>query len=318
MAEQARGVVASATLPLAAGTTLQWDGRSSLFQDVGPILVPAPVRLSVFQAKRPLAIAHRVSSYLTTDEIRLVPLVLPERIAWEQEAARVTFSLDAVLFAAVSHGVVPEARGELVWVPWLEQTEAALSSVHPALLVHTSYESLQAEHVTVAPSLAVHDPLLHHIALVLQVALEGEGGAGQLYAKTVADALVIHFLRRYAASRPALGAVTGGLSPYKLRHTITYIKDHLEQELSLATLAAVGQTSPAHFARLFKHTTGLTPHQYVIGCRLDRAKQLLTETDLSLSEIALQVGCADHSHFTALFRTHVALTPRDYREYTRL
>jgi AraC-like DNA-binding protein len=317
MAEKARVVVASATLPLATGTPLQWDGSSSIFQDVGPPLVPAPVGLSVFQAKRPLARAPRVSSYLTTDEIRLVPLVLPERIAWEQEAAWVTFSLDAVLFAAVSHGVVPEARGELVWVPGLEQPDSALASVHPALLVHTAYESLQAEPVTVAPSLAVHDPLLRHMALVLQVALEGEGGAGQLYAKTVADALAVHFLRRYAAARPALGEVTGGLAPSKLRRTTAYIQEHLEHDLSLVTLAAVGQTSPAHFARLFKHATGLAPHRYVITCRMEQAKRLLAETDLPLIEIGAQVGCADQSHFTALFRKHAALTPKAYRDSTR-
>jgi AraC-like DNA-binding protein len=317
MAEQAGIGVASATLPLATGTLLQWDGSSSIFQDVGPTLVPAPVRLSVFQAKRPLAIAPRANSYLTTDEIRLVPLVLPERIAWEQEAARVTFSLDAVLFAAVSHGVVPEARGELVWVLGREPTDSALASVHPALRVHTAYESLQAEHVTVAPSLAVHDPLLRHIALVLQVALQGEGVAEQLYAKTVADALVVHFLSRYAASRPALGLVTGGLAPSKLRRTTAYIQEHLEHDLSLVTLAAVGQTSPAHFARLFKHATGLAPHQYVITCRMEHAKRLLAETDLPLIEVGAQVGCADQSHFTALFRKHVALTPKAYRDSTR-
>jgi AraC-like DNA-binding protein len=317
MAEQARVGGASATLPRAAGTPLQWDGSSSIFQDVGPALVPAPVRLSVFEAKRPLARAPRVSSSLTTEEIRLVPLILPERIAWEQEAARVTFSLDAVLFAAVSRGVVPAARGELVWVPGLEPTDSALASVHPALLVHTAYKSLQAEPVTVAPSLAVHDPLLRHIALVLQVTLEAEGGAGQLYAKTVADALVVHFLSRYAAARPALGAVTGGLAPSKLRRTTAYIREHLEHDLSLVTLAAVGQTSPAHFARLFKHATGLAPHQYVITCRMEHAKRLLAETDLPLIEIGAQVGCADQSHFTALFRKHVALTPKAYRDSTR-
>jgi AraC-like DNA-binding protein len=292
MAEQAGIGVASATLPLATGTLLQWDGSSSIFQDVGPTLVPAPVRLSVFQAKRPLAIAPRANSYLTTDEIRL-------------------------LFAAVSHGVVPEARGELVWVLGREPTDSALASVHPALRVHTAYESLQAEHVTVAPSLAVHDPLLRHIALVLQVALQGEGVAEQLYAKTVADALVVHFLSRYAASRPALGAVTGGLAPSKLRRTTAYIQEHLEHDLSLVTLAAVGETSPAHFARLFKHATGLAPHQYVITCRMEQAKRLLAETDMPLIEVGAQVGCADQSHFTALFRKHVALTPKAYRDSTR-
>jgi len=317
MAEKAEVTVASAMLPLTVGTTLQWDVRSSMFENVGPTLVPAPVGLSAFQAKGSLASAPRVSSYLTTDEIRLGPLVTPERVAWEQEAARVTFSLDSVLFAAIAHGVVPEASGELVWVPWLEKPESAISSVYPALLVHTSYESLEAKHVTIVPALAVHDPLLHHIALVLQVALEGEDGAGQIYAKALTDALVVHFLRRYAASQPSLGEVTGGLSPHKLRLTTAYIQEHLAQDLSLVTLAAVVQTSPAHFARLFKHATGLAPHQYVLTCRMEQAKKLLAETDTPIIEIGAQVGCADQSHFGALFRKHVALTPKAYRDSTR-
>jgi AraC family transcriptional regulator len=133
----------------------------------------------------------------------------------------------------------------------------------------------------------------------------------------LADALVVHFLRRYAISRQSLHEVTGGLAPSKLRRTIAYIKAHLEQELSLAELAAVAQTSPTHFARLFKHATGLAPHRYVTTCRMEQAKQLLAATDVSLSEIGLQVGCADQSHFTALFRKYVSTTPKDYRNTTR-
>jgi AraC family transcriptional regulator len=148
----------------------------------------------------------------------------------------------------------------------------------------------------------------------LRAVLESKNLAGQLYAESLADALVAHFLRRYGTSRHSLRGVTGGLLPYKLQRTTAYIRDHLEEELSLATLAAVGETSPAHFARLFKHATGLAPHQYVIRCRMDQAKQLLAETDVSLSEIGLQVGCADQSHFTALFRKHVAMTPKAYRD----
>ena len=109
-----------------------------------------------------------------------------------------------------------------------------------------------------------------------------------------------------------------GLSPYKLRRTTAYILKHLEQDLSLIILAAVERTSPAHFARQFKQATRLTPHRYVIECRMERAKQLLTETDLPLAEIAVQVGCADYRHFTALFRAHVTLTPSDYREQNRM
>jgi AraC family transcriptional regulator len=75
--------------------------------------------------------------------------------------------------------------------------------------------------------------------------------------------------------------------------------------------------SPAHFARLFKQATGRTPHQYVLHCRLEHAKQLLAETTLPLSEIACQVGCADHSHLTRLFRRYVGLSPKAYRTATQ-
>ena len=76
------------------------------------------------------------------------------------------------------------------------------------------------------------------------------------------------------------------------------------------------QTSPPHFAHLFKQATGQTPHQYVLRCRMERAKHLLTRTTLPLHEIGARVGYADHSHFTALFRQYVAITPQAYRDAT--
>ena len=106
----------------------------------------------------------------------------------------------------------------------------------------------------------------------------------------------------------------GGLTPSKVQRTTASIQAHLEHALSLVELAAVTQTSPAHFAHLFKQATGQTPHQYVIRCRIAHAKRLLAETDCALIEISAQVGYADHSHFTALFRRYVASTPKAYRD----
>jgi AraC family transcriptional regulator len=168
---------------------------------------------------------------------------------------------------------------------------------------------LQVERVTLAPSLPTYDPLLHHIALVLQAAIAGESVAQQLSAQSLADALVTPFLRRDGVMQQSLGEVTGGLSPYKRQRTIAYIKDHLEEDLSLVTLAAIEGTSPTHFARLFKQATGLAPHQYVLRCRMERAKKLLAETEETLIDVGLHVGCADQSHFTALFHKHVGMTP---------
>lgn len=216
-----------------------------------------------------------------------------------------------------AHEVIHRVAGELVWGHWQETAESSTTAVHPVLLIHAPDESRAVDHVTMVPSLPVYDPLLHHMALVLQSALAAKGEEEQLYAESLTNALVVHFLRRYAAARPSLRVGSGGLSPYKLRRTIAYIQAHLAQDLALSTLAAVAQTSPTHFARLFKHGTGLTPHQYVITCRMAQAKRLLAETDVPLSEIGLQVGCADQSHFTALFRAHVGLTPQAYRNQIR-
>jgi AraC-like DNA-binding protein len=321
MAEKDRvsraALVSARPLPQAAGATLHWDGSSGVCRDAEPHPFSAQLQPSSFQAKGPPATGHRARPYWTTAEICLMPAVSPQAIEWEQEAARVTFDLDPVLLADTAHAVIPGATGELVWVHWREKTKSPTPAVYPVLLMHASYESLQADRVTIVPYLKAHDPLLQHMALMLQAAIEGEGMAGHLYAESLADALVLHFLRRYAAARQTLRELTGGLSAYKLRRTTAYIKTHLEQELSLATLAAVAQTSPAHFARLFKHATGLAPHQYVITCRMEYAKRLLAETDVPLIEIGLQVGCADQSHFTALFRTHVCMTPKAYRDNTK-
>jgi AraC family transcriptional regulator len=145
------------------------------------------------------------------------------------------------------------------------------------------------EHAKLVLHLPINDLLHCHIALVLQAAVDAEGEAGQLYAETLAEVLAVHFLRRYAASQPALRAASGGLVPYKLQRTLAYIHAHLDQALSLTALAAVAQMSLTHFAHLFKHATGLAPHQYVSRCRIEQAKQLLADTDLPLARLVLRL-----------------------------
>jgi AraC family transcriptional regulator len=155
------------------------------------------------------------------------------------------------------------------------------------------------------------------MALMLQAEVEAKDAAGRLYAESLANALAIHFLNRYAACQQSVRALPRRLTPYKLERTIAYIQQHLDHELSLAELAAVAQTSVAQFARLFKQAAGQTPHQYVLSCRIECAKRLLTETVLPLGEISYQVGCTDQSHLTALFRKYVGITPKVYRDATQ-
>jgi len=118
--------------------------------------------------------------------------------------------------------------------------------------------------------------------------------------------------------RVAAGAVLpqGGLPGYKLRRVMEFIEAHIDQPMPLERLAAAAAVSPFHFHRQFKRSTGMTPHQYIVRMRTERAKALLSRSDLPLAEVAVQSGFADQSHFTSTFRRTTSMTPRSYRNAT--
>jgi AraC family transcriptional regulator len=93
-----------------------------------------------------------------------------------------------------------------------------------------------------------------------------------------------------------------------------YIHEHLSEDLSLREIAAFLQMSPNYFTSLFKQSTGLSAHQYVIHCRIEKAERLLTKSDLSIVEVAQQVGFQSQSHFVNVFRKQTGMTPKTYRK----
>ena len=289
--------------PLTSGDTLHWDGLGIVARDWRPTAdgLPPPALRGILPA------SEEMSSVLSPAS---------SEIDWVTKAATVTFYLAPVLLRDAAPGALPMVTGVLGWVRREGHTVFLPPIVSPALLVHAVSLELPTKYVELMPHFHAGDPLLHHVALVLQATGDADNAAEQLYAEVLTNALAVHLLRRYAACKHTAPEMTGGLSPAKLRRTIAYIQAHLEEELSLTTLAALVHLSPDHFARLFRRATGQTPHQYVLGCRIARAKQLLAETDMPLSTIGLQVGCTDQSYFTALFRKHVSMTPKAYRDAT--
>ena len=105
----------------------------------------------------------------------------------------------------------------------------------------------------------------------------------------------------------------GGLPGWQQNKLMQYVEEHLAEEVSLASLAGLVQLSPYHFSRAFKQSFGVPPHRYLTDRRIERAKSLLAQRALSVTEIALDVGFSEASSFTAAFRKSTGETPTDYR-----
>jgi AraC-like DNA-binding protein len=107
--------------------------------------------------------------------------------------------------------------------------------------------------------------------------------------------------------------IRGGLPPRAIRRVREFVEQHLEENISIQALANIAGLSMYHFARAFKQSEGMTPHEYLIQRRVQRTKDLLAETELPLSEIALASGFSDQSHCARRFREQVGVTPSSYR-----
>lgn len=123
------------------------------------------------------------------------------------------------------------------------------------------------------------------------------------------------------SARPAMSAPAakagGGLAPHRLQRVLACIETRLAERIQVRELADEIHMSPFHFARMFKLATSHAPHAYITRQRMDRAKDLLAQTQLPLLEVAARVGYQTQAHFTGVFHRYVGTTPRVYRMQQR-
>jgi AraC family transcriptional regulator len=158
------------------------------------------------------------------------------------------------------------------------------------------------------------DPLIEQLCLALVHELEMDGLHGSLYADTMALALTVHLLRHYSSLSRVNEIQARGLSKQQLHCVHEFIGDFLAADVGLDELANLTGLSAASFAKQFKISTGLPPHQYLILRRVERAKELLRGKVLTVAEVSQAVGFFDQSHLIRHFKHWVGVTPKDYRE----
>jgi len=204
--------------------------------------------------------------------------------------------------------VVPAKIGH--GVRWTDTVEMLFIGLDPSLF-HDAIDDATSRHQTaLVPHFATPDPLVYQLGLSLKVVLEHDPTGSRLYAETTAAMLAVHLLQQYGQRTLEFKDYTDGL-PQSVLHQVTdYIHAHLDQALGLADLATIANLSPHYFTRLFKQATGFTPHQFVLRCRVERAKTLLLNSQSSIAEVAQQVGFANQAHLHVHIKRSLGVTPK--------
>lgn len=196
-------------------------------------------------------------------------------------------------------------------------------SPHDAFYVFVPVETVRAassacgldvELVSIEASFAAEDAQLAHVAMSLRCELGEAHVVGGQFADSLAPAIAVQLVKRYSVLRGA-HLLRGGMAPRKLRRALELIDERLDvgEGIALAEVAGAIDMSYYHFFRAFKQSMGVSPNQWIVGRRVERAKRLLAGTRLSIAEVALRVGFASQSHFSTTFRRLAGATPRTYR-----
>jgi AraC family transcriptional regulator len=189
---------------------------------------------------------------------------------------------------------------------------AIIVGLEPQAMLDTLDRTLDRDRLELIPHFTTTDPTIDRIGIALKHALEHPGSLSRLYAESMLDALMMHLLQHYSAQNYTLPTYQGGLAPAQLEQIVDYIDTYLDRDLSLHELAQLVQLSPHYFSQLFKQSTGLSPHQYILRCRIERGKTLLLKGGASIAQVAKIIGFTDQSHFHRHFKRLEGITPKAF------
>jgi AraC family transcriptional regulator len=249
-----------------------------------------------FDGYAPGMAGHLVATYHSADQ----------HCAWTCEGRRLSDRLRQGVVTVVAEG----HDGD-----WLLGGPVMVSHVYltQQRLLNSAVQLGTGRRVEVLDRVGFDDPVLARILEALSDNDLLDDPAGQLLIERGVDLVCLQLLRRHIGSVVASTPARGGLAQWRLRRVTDYMLMHLDRPVGLDELAAQAQLSRYHFCTAFRIATGRTPHVWLTEQRMARARRLLADPTLSVSEIALAVGYATPSAFATSFRRMVGMTPSDYR-----
>lgn len=159
----------------------------------------------------------------------------------------------------------------------------------------------------------LRDPFMKEALSGICSAVGNSREVDHLYAESLANSLAMHVARNGEKITGRDNGSDRGLGRSQLDRVLEFINNTPHRDINLNAMAAAAGLSPFHFSRMFKLSTGLSPHQYVLRRRIELATELLRKRELEISRIALDLGFADQSHFTMHFKRQHGMGPATYR-----
>ena len=217
--------------------------------------------------------------------------------------------------------------GQMNLIPAGQECRQTLNGRSDVLIVHLQsdlmselYQELydrDPSNLVLTPRLAYSDENVSRLCSLLMTEAERDSADAACMAETLGRALGIHLLRHHSNVSTTRPEKNCSIPNGRLRKVTDYMRAHMDENLCGVELAKLSGLSQSQFARAFRGATGSPPHRYLLGLRIERAKQLLERTDAAIIDIALKCGFEQPSHFATMFRQFVGMSPRCWRAYRR-
>src|SRR5258706_2036210 len=229
----------------------------------------------------------------------------PGSIEWDSKRS----ALEKFDYAACELALCHRHVGE--WVGLMNVSHLQLGISDAALMA--SSDGAYGE-VELRPSRKFADARLSAMVAAVDAEMVAGFPNGRLFLDSVEQAMAVALVNGHAVRHRPVQTYRGGLGSARLRRIRELVHAKMEDDLSLDEMAQSVGLSTAHFARMFRKSTGETPHRFVLRQRLERAKAMLRAPDARVLDVAMACGFKTQQHFAQVFREVWGVSPTEYRQ----
>jgi AraC family transcriptional regulator len=242
---------------------------------------------------------------------------------FEKQVLAKVLTLGEFEFGLESHGLSRYcyAPGEMIlcrrnteeWVRWRSPFQMLLITV-PDQTFHSVAEEMGGRAPELNGTPLLKDERIRALVAAAEADLANGSSAGRIYRDSIGRALAAALMHSQGVLQIRMGHYRGGLSPVQLRRVTSFVHENLHEDVSLMQMAEQAKLSPAYFSQMFRQSTGVAPHQFVLRTRVERAKELLVKKDARVLDVAIACGFQTQQHFARVFRALCKMSPTQFRQ----